>query len=144
MVYGDTSGLMKLLIDEDGTTVMNGAVAQAPAVCSAAIAYVELAAALAAAVRDSRIPVLERDATMLALGQLWVGVLEIEVDHQLLRTAAGLAEERRLRAYDAVHLAALTLAGSPGEVSLACWDRELRRAAAELGYRLIPERLGEG
>lgn len=43
-----------------------------------------------------------------------------------------------LRGYDAVHLAALLQFGGPQEVIFACWDTELRRAAAELGYSLIP------
>jgi uncharacterized protein YutE (UPF0331/DUF86 family) len=37
--------------------------------------------------------------------------------------------------YHAVHLAALRALGEPGEVTFACWDQQLSRAAHEFGYR---------
>jgi len=62
----------------------------------------------------------------------------VPVDQVLLRLAGNLAHEHQLPTLDAVHLAALTTVGEPGSVMLACWDRELRRAAAGLGYELHP------
>lgn len=60
------------------------------------------------------------------------------VELPLIRTAGDLAEQMRLRAYDAVHLAALRRLGEPGRVTFACWDADLREAARRLGYALIP------
>lgn len=65
---------------------------------------------------------------------------EIVLDRPLLRDAGELAERLRLRGYDAVHLAALRQLGDPGTVTLATWDADLRRAARELGYGLIPSK----
>ena len=105
---------------------------------SAAIAYVELRSALAAAMREGRIALAERERIVLEIEQLWQGVSEIPMERPLLRHAGDLADRMSLRGYDAVHLAAVLQCGAPGEVALACWDTELRRAARDLGYSLIP------
>lgn len=137
-VYADTSALVKLFVDEAGTPEMR-ALAQSPEViASSRIAYVELRAALAAAIRDGRIPAPLRDGLILDLEQFWDWILKVSVDEPIVRQAGDLAERMRLRGYDAVHLSALIATGLPSDVSFACWDAELRRVAGELGYRLIP------
>ncbi len=105
---------------------------------SAAIAYVELRAALAAASRAGRISEAERQSLARDLERVWAGVIAIDVDERLLRHAGDLAEQMGLRAYDAVHLAGLVASADPGEAIFACWDTALRRAAATLGYELLP------
>lgn len=138
IVYADTSGLAKLLLEEEGSPEMRSAAIAAERLASVAIAYVELRAALAAALRLGRVPSVRRDTLATELEQLWSGVSDIAVDDVLLRRAGDLAERMRLRAYDAVHLAALLEMRNPEELVFACWDSDLRRAARELGYRLLP------
>ncbi len=62
----------------------------------------------------------------------------IPIDEALIQLAGELAEQRALRGYDAVHLAALYQLAPIDEVEFACWDAGLRRAAQQLGYRLFP------
>ena len=138
ILYGDTSALAKLVMDEPGTAEMFSSVNNAELLVSVAIAYVELRAAVAAALREARLPSARRNAIILSLEDLWQSMTEIPIDGSLLRDAGDLAESMRLRSYDAVHLAAVVQCGAPGEVVLACWDSDLRRAAGELGYTLIP------
>jgi hypothetical protein len=145
ILYADTSALAKLLVQEDGTERARAAVASAEVLACAAIGYVELRAAVAAAIRDGRIAAALRESTVLNLERIWQGVSEVRVDSALLRVAGTLAEERRLRAYDAVHLAALcavrqglATSASTAHLTFACWDSDLRRAAGELGFRLLP------
>lgn len=138
ILYVDTSALVKLVLREPGTTEMENAADDAEGLVSASITYVELRAAVASAVRDGRLPPRERDQAVSAVEDLWAGVSAIDIDTPLLRHAGDLAERMRLRGYDAVHLAALLRAGQPGDLSLACWDADLRRAARELGYGLTP------
>lgn len=107
-------------------------------VVTAAIAYVEMRAALAAARRDGRLSEPDRGSARADLEELWADIVVIPIDSPLLRAAGDVAERLRLRAYDAVHLAALTQAGSTQEISFACWDNQLRRAAQQLGYTLVP------
>lgn len=140
-LYADTSGLAKILLNEpDGEDLV--AVFRAPvSTASAAIAYVELRAAVAAAARQGRVPANQREDYARALEDLWALVDEVPVEAGLIRQAGNLAEGFGLRGYDAVHLAALQAAGDPGEIVFACWDRTLRGAASGLGYELLPERL---
>ena len=100
---------------------------------AAAIAYVELRSALAAAFRAGRIPGLLRSDRLQELEQLWEEVAEVPSDAALLRQAGHLADELALRGYDAVHLAALMRLGRDTEVAFACWDSELRGAARGWG-----------
>ena len=141
IIYTDTSALMKLILDEAGAADMRQAASGADGLVSAAIAYVEFRAAVAAAIRAQRIPAQLRDETTDAVERRWAAVSAVEIDDALLRSAGDAAERFALRGYDALHLAALTQSGSPAEVILACWDLDLRRAASELGYTLVPEHL---
>jgi predicted nucleic acid-binding protein len=61
-------------------------------------------------------------------------------DH-LLVDAAAMAASRGLRAYDSVQLASARAAraADPGCGAFACYDRELRNAAAADGFALVPE-----
>ncbi len=138
ILYADTSALAKLLLEEAGSVEMRAAAANADRTTSAEIAYVELRAALASAIRSGRVESLLRDSLLRELERLWNGAVVIPVDTTLLHHAGDLAEQMRLRAYDAVHLAALSETGDPGEIVFACWDADLRRAARELGYQLLP------
>lgn len=138
IVYADTSALAKLVIDEDGTTEMRSVRATAETIFSAAIAYVELRAAAGAALRTSRILPTQREALVGSVEELWDAVSPVPINEPLLRKAGELAEQMRLRAYDAVHLAALQSSGSANDVAFACWDVDLRRAGQSLGYSLVP------
>jgi predicted nucleic acid-binding protein len=138
IVYADTSALAKLLLVEEGTAEMQAKVSAATTVTCAAIGYVELRAALAAAIRHGRVPPASREEVRRVLERQWTRILEITLDEPLLRDAGDLAERMGLRAYDAVHLAGLRESGMPGEVNFACWDANLRRAAEQLGYSLVP------
>lgn len=75
------------------------------------------------------------------LDDLWRGLYVHAMSEALLAQAAESARAHSLRAYDAVHLAgALSFAAGEG-VEFACWDKELRNAAAHHGFELIPRRL---
>jgi len=138
IVYADTSALAKLLLDEDGSAEMQAVSTEAERTASAAITYVELRAALAAAIRGGRVSSLTRDSLVRRLEDLWDAVSPVVIDRELYRYAGDLAEQMHLRACDAIHLTALQDAGEPGELVFACWDSELRDAARTLGYQLLP------
>jgi len=126
-------------MQEDGTSEMRWVQATAETINSAVIAYVELRAAAGAGLRTGRIPSDGRPELIASLEDLWEGVSPVPLTNELLRRAGDLAEEMRLRASDAVHLAALLASGAAGDVSFACWDIDLRRAASSLGYTLFPD-----
>ena len=134
----DTSALAKLFVEEAGSAAISELMGRGVVVSSAAIAYVELRASIAAALRMGRLRAEERDVVLDRLERLWGNVIDIPLDRPLLRLAGDLAEQAHLRGYDAVHLAALQTTGDREEVTFACWDADLRRAAQALGYALFP------
>ena len=137
--YADSSALAKLILIEKGSEQIHALHEQRTVFGCAAIGYPELRSAVARAARAGRVPSL-RDARV-GLERLWDGVLSVQLDDQMLRRAGQLAEDWELRGYDAVHLSALLTYVEPAEGVLACWDGDLRAAAAGLGYRLFPETL---
>jgi len=60
------------------------------------------------------------------------------VTAEVLRQAEHVASDHALRAYDSLHLATALRFAEVEDTSFACWDRELRDAAHEQGFTLIP------
>jgi predicted nucleic acid-binding protein len=58
------------------------------------------------------------------------------IDGPLARRAGELAEEHKLRGYDAVHLASALALGA--DTTLVTWDEDLKRAAAQSGCAIAP------
>jgi predicted nucleic acid-binding protein len=69
----------------------------------------------------------------------WNRLDRLPVDAMTIRRAGDLAEQYRLKAYDALHLATVDLMEVTlrSSVSFACFDDALNRAAARMGLALI-------
>ena len=141
IVYSDTSALVKLVGIEPGSDEMVELAGRAQPMASVAIAYVELRAAAAASIRGGRLHDSDAQEMHSRVEGLWSQVNPIVVDDRLIKQAGQVADDHGLRGYDAVHLAALRRLGPSEEIVFACWDRELRDAAAILGYTVFPERI---
>ena len=139
IVYADTSALVKLVLQEAGSSEMRTFVGRLRLLACARIGYVELRAALAAANRDHRLREPAFSGAKARLERVWGATSPVELTPGLVQKASDLAELHALRGYDAVHLSAVQELGRPSKVDyVACWDSDLRRAAASLGYRLFP------
>jgi uncharacterized protein len=130
ITYIDTSTLIKLLIDEVGTTEAGQIWDEPDILLSARLGHVEAPAALAAAARISA-DVLR--SAVEGLEVLWSQVSVVEIDDDLMRLAGDLAATHGLRGYDAVHLAAAHLVGA--EVFSSA-DRRLCAAAGACGFHV--------
>jgi hypothetical protein len=75
------------------------------------------------------------------LENIWRGIFSHAVTDALLANAAESARTHALRAYDAVHLAGALSFAAGEELDFGCWDKELRHAAREQNFALIPEHL---
>jgi uncharacterized protein len=106
ITYVDTSSLLKLLIDEEGSERAGLIWDAADTVAAAALVLVEGRAALAAAERSSRLSAAQHGEAKDELAALVDELAIVEVTEELIAAAADLAEEEALRGYDAVHLAA--------------------------------------
>jgi predicted nucleic acid-binding protein len=134
-LYLDTSALVKLYVDEEGSPLVRSAVERAEIVSTSAITYVEARAALVRRRHERALKTGDYRRIIRDLDADWDRYLVVEITDSLIRGAAHLAEAHRLRAYDAVHLASATvLRGRLAEpVVFACWDLRLERAAKREG-----------
>lgn len=138
IVYFDSSALVKLVVEEDGSESAAALWDGADAVVSSRLAYPEVRAALAAAARTDRLSARAHGRAKADWDEFWGGIRAVEVSPRLALDAGRLAEAHRLRGYDAVHLAsALTLHESSPIV--AVWDETLRRGAIEAGLEVAPQ-----
>lgn len=124
-------------MEEDGSDLAAEIWEQASRRVAAEIAYAEARAALAAARRASRLTPEQLRAVVEELDAACAAMHLIAVDGPLARRAGDLAEQHRLRGYDAVHLAAASSVGSD-ELLLVTWDRELAGAASAAGLLVAP------
>jgi len=106
ITYIDTSSLLKLLIDEDGSDRVELIWDTADTLASVALIVVESRAALATARRGRRLSISQHQRAVDEVTALIDEISIVEVTEDLLEHAAQLAEEESLRGYDAVHLAA--------------------------------------
>lgn len=78
-------------------------------------------------------------AAQLVRGE-WGAMNVLEVDQDLVETAAELAFSHELRSLDALHLAAALLLPQD-DLMLATWDRRMHAAALAHGIRTLPQAL---
>jgi predicted nucleic acid-binding protein len=139
ILYLDTSALVKLYAREVGGAEVKRAVARADLVATSLVAYVEARSAFA---RKHRLADIDDAALKRHKHEFerdWNRLDRLPVDATTIRRAGDLAEQYRLKAYDAVHLATVDLMEVTlrSSVGFACFDDALNRAAANLGFTLF-------
>jgi uncharacterized protein len=133
ITYVDTSSLLKLLIDEEGSEQVGLIWDTADRLASVSLVVVEARAALAAAARSRPLTSEQHRQAKADLTGLVNGLNLVEVTDTLIAEAAQLAEDEALRGYDAVHLAAALLV----EASiLTSADTDLCNAAQRRGLHI--------
>ena len=142
-IYLDTSALIKLFILEEDSLQTWKFVQSSDNTSSSAITFVEMRSALAKLVRTKSITAQEAQLVWEEFLHWWPKLQRIPVDAPLLTSAAHLAWEYHLRAYDAVHLACAitwqTLLGYP--ITLATFDHALWKASQAAGLQVWPDEL---
>ncbi len=133
ITYFDTSTLIKLLVEEDGSTQAELLWQTADSLASVRLVVVEARAALAAAHRARRLSADQLTAAKVALADFIDDLHLVEVSEELVEGAARLAEDEALRGYDAVHLAAALLVGA---TVLTSADLALCEAASRRGLHV--------
>ena len=141
ILYLDTSALVKLYAREVGSAEVKRAVVRADLVATSLVAYIEARSAFA---RKHRLADIDDAALKRHKHEFerdWNRLDRLPVDATTIRRAGDLAEQYRLRAYDALHLATVDLMEVTlrSSVSFACFDDALNRAAASLGFTLITD-----
>jgi len=141
-LYLDTSALVKLYVDEEGSSVVRNAVDQARQISTSAIAYVEARAAFVRRRHEGGLSAGGYRRVIQGLDDDWVHYLVVEITDSLIRESARLVEDHRLRAYDAVHLAsAMAVHGRVAEPFVfASWDLNLGKVAKKEGFAPLRSR----
>jgi uncharacterized protein len=106
ITYVDTSTLLKLIIDEEGSGRAVLIWSSADAVASVSLITVEARAAIASAARGRRLTATQASDAVDELDALLRVLYLIPVTDELVSAAAELAAVEGMRGYDAVHLAA--------------------------------------
>jgi predicted nucleic acid-binding protein len=132
IAYFDTSAVVPLVIAEPGSARAATLWVGADRVVSVRLIYPETRAALAQAERLGRLTARQLRDAVTRFDSLLEEIDLVEVDDALARRAGELAEVRRLRGYDAVHLAAADRVRDPDLVLIA-GDGALLEAAATEG-----------
>jgi predicted nucleic acid-binding protein len=137
LVYFDSSALVKLVVDEEGSDVAAALWDGCDAAVSSRLAYPEVRAALAAAARDHRIDARSFQAARKDWETFWSATQPVELTATVERDAGRLADTHALGGADAVHLASALAIGLP-DLVVAAWDRRLREGVISAGLRIAP------
>jgi predicted nucleic acid-binding protein len=132
IIYFDTSAFVPLLIAEPASELCRRLWNDSDAVVTSRLLYVEAAAALAQAVRLSRLAEERRTAAMSLLDTMWREFDVIELDSVLMTHAGALAHQCGLRGYDAMHVAAADLVQDT-DLVVASGDKKVLGACCALG-----------
>jgi uncharacterized protein len=133
ITYIDTSTLLKLIIDEDGSAAAQTIWQAADAVAAVSLITVEARAALAAAHRVRRLSQAQLRSAVTELEAMVDDLHIVPVTDELVASAAELAEADALRGYDAIHLAAALLVDA---TVFSSADTALCEAAARRGLHI--------
>ncbi len=136
IVYFDSSAFVKLLVEEEGSDLAAELWDRCDSPVSSRLAYPEVRAAIAAAVRDHRLDAAAERTAVRNWEHFWAAVRVLDFTEGVSDHAGTLAGQHRLRGADAVHLASALMLG-PG-VMLAVWAIRLATAARELGLMAVP------
>lgn len=139
ILYLDTSALVKLYIQEEHDDLVKKLVGEANSCGSSMIAYVEIKAAFARALREHRVSAGVWHALKSEFEKTWEHFFQVSVSQKILESAAALAEKFALRSYDSVHLASAEYVKQNAQDSFvfACFDKQLNVIAKKIGIKCI-------
>lgn len=137
LVYFDSSALVKLVVEDDGSEVASALWDGCDAALSSRLAYPEVRAALAAAHRDQDLDEVGFTEATRDWEEFWEAARKVELSPTVERHAGELAARHALRGADAVHLASALAVGSR-ELIVAVWDRRLHRGVVAEQLRVAP------
>ncbi|MGI8749453.1 MAG: type II toxin-antitoxin system VapC family toxin [Thermoleophilaceae bacterium] len=142
-MFADSSALVKLYADEPHAEEVRAVAG----LIVATLTRVEVPAALWRKHRMGELSVEDTAALVRAFEVDWLGrapgkgrFAVVVLTDRMLEEASGLCATDELRGYDAIQLASAQTvrAAEPGCASFACFDRQLRSAAARRGFALVP------
>lgn len=131
IAYLDTSSLVKLYIEEEGSRLVRELVERVEVVATSVVAYVEARAALARQQREGGLTAAGYERAKADFERDWPRYLTVEVSEPVYRSAGDLAETHHLRGCDSLHLASYLSLYREGaqKIRFSAFDEALNRAA---------------
>mgnify|MGYP000898981331 CR=1 FL=1 len=143
--YLDTSALVKLYVEEDGSVKVRQHVRDALMVATSKVAYAEARAAFARCMREGILPESAHRNVVANFNADWASYFVLELTDTVAIKAGELAERYALRGFDSIHLSSvLTLAEKltqercPEKLEAGCWDNRLAEALRLSGIPVFP------
>jgi predicted nucleic acid-binding protein len=127
LVYFDSSALVKLVVEEEGSDIASALWDGCDAALSSRLAYPEVCAALAAAHRNHDLDDKGFATATRDWDEFWAATRPVELTAHVEQHAGALAKRRGLRGADAIHLASALAVRAP-TLLVAVWDRQLHTA----------------
>jgi len=137
--YLDTSIAVKLYVLEQGTPEARAAVAGSSVVATSRIAYAEAMAVFARKLREREFTSKIYEQVRRDFRRDWDSYFIVEVSQQTVELAGELAKRRRLRGFDAIHLASALQLQRRTNTRLDFFSagRNLQRAARSEGLEAM-------
>jgi predicted nucleic acid-binding protein len=135
----DTSSLVKLYVEEDGSLDVRDLVVHAAVVATSVVAYPETRAAFARLRRSGDLSPANFARAKRSFEAQWPAFLTLEVTAAVSLEAGALAERYALRGFDALHLASfaeVARRAGPSETRFSSFDDQLNNAWRHLARRL--------
>lgn len=131
ILYLDTSSMLKLYVEENGTKEVQEKSKGSEVVASSVIAYPEAYAALARRHREGALSKVELKIILEQFQETWIDFLTVFVSTSVYLRAGTLALKYGLRGMDAIHLASWAELLKDGDhVEFLSHDEKLMKAAA--------------
>jgi predicted nucleic acid-binding protein len=140
IVYFDTSGLLKLFVDEAHTEEVRHWARAAEAIAASPVTLPEASAAIGRRHRSGGLTLASAHRLLREIAVFWRAVMVVRLDEVL---AADLAFEHGLTGFDGVQLAGALTAGAEapsGDLAFASFDLALNRAARAEGLTVLEPR----
>jgi uncharacterized protein len=138
IVYFDTSALVKLYVVEPRAKPARDAAETAELIATGMLTYAEMRSAFSRKRRSGEITPDHFERFREEFEADWRIFEIVPIDETIVRRAGDFAEEYSLKGFDAVHLAiADSLGRRFGEITFACFDADLSRAATSCGMTLL-------
>ncbi len=140
IIYLDTSALVKLYIEEDGSDIVNEHTDKAGIVSTSRIAYAETLSAFVRCKDEKVLSKKNYDKCITGFKSDWEMYFVIEVSEKLVEIAGGLIENHRIRGFDSIHLASAMVLRKEVDQSIdfMCWNNRLLKAAKKEGFKTWP------
>ena len=112
ILYLDTSALVKKYFEEKNSSEVTSLWKSSLGICTSAVAYVELLAAVYRKASETRANKSLFESVVRTFQEDWSSFIIVEVDNRLNETIHKVIANHGLRCFDAIHLASALAIGS--------------------------------